>query len=557
MVYTRACTPQLDEPAMPALPRSTNRSHQRCRRIATCLGSCRRWYVNHIPRCNKHCVVFSPFLALQCVIRHPIASPQGTPWPYSHVYCTWLYLCTLPAGQQWVHHTCALWIPETYFDEQGRVCNLHGVDKRRFRMKCIVCERKRTGACIQCSFRSCTTPYHVPCARKAGFDMIIRSDQGCSGTALKTCCAQHSQSRATHASSVPAQPGSTSPSHSTPSRGAGRAGRTGRKSGGSGGISGVNEEASSASKRVKRPKQAKRKRSASSRRRSGEDAFVSSALASHADDDKHRRGQCADNSLISGSLAGSTQGYSGVRKVLLIAGTPAITDRMTECVDRLGFEVVHALPRDGLHALGTGASNSASGAGAGSDGAIGQICIVEQQLLESGSVAMEQYPELALARAAGCEFVHSGWIEASTTKGSPLPWRHFSCSTVFPSRRRKVSFRKHVFIPLLAPSSSWTKAKMFALCSLLGVSHCSWDDFILAVSPVRQGPGTGGGGRRARRGRGGVPQLTRQTPVVCVYDNDSSGTQTVCENACTQNQEEYSEPYSCRLVWFSRRCEHY
>ncbi len=42
-------------------------------------------------------------------------------------------------------------------------------------MKCVLCKKKE-GACIQCSAKKCTVPYHVTCAQLNGMDVSILND---------------------------------------------------------------------------------------------------------------------------------------------------------------------------------------------------------------------------------------------------------------------------------------------------------------------------------------------------------------------------------------------
>eukprot|EP01114_Cavostelium_apophysatum_P017285 TRINITY_DN5101_c0_g1_i1.p1 TRINITY_DN5101_c0_g1~~TRINITY_DN5101_c0_g1_i1.p1 ORF type:complete len:1126 (-),score=329.09 TRINITY_DN5101_c0_g1_i1:9-3386(-) len=78
------------------------------------------------------------------------------------------------SDQQWAHIICALWIPETGLAmDNGMVGEIEGVDhisNARWRLVCEIC-KKREGACIQCSEKSCTAAFHVTCGRQAGLNM--------------------------------------------------------------------------------------------------------------------------------------------------------------------------------------------------------------------------------------------------------------------------------------------------------------------------------------------------------------------------------------------------
>jgi hypothetical protein len=77
----------------------------------------------------------------------------------------------------WVHYTCAIWIPEVYFEERNGNINIKGVetiDKKRFKIMCEICQTSRTGACVKCAEEECTLNYHPECARKAGVYMEQR-----------------------------------------------------------------------------------------------------------------------------------------------------------------------------------------------------------------------------------------------------------------------------------------------------------------------------------------------------------------------------------------------
>lgn len=76
----------------------------------------------------------------------------------------------------WVHLSCALWLPEIYFDENLSKCNIKGleaIEEWRYSISCGVCRMKKIGAIVQCSGFRCTNFYHVECARRVGMYLEI------------------------------------------------------------------------------------------------------------------------------------------------------------------------------------------------------------------------------------------------------------------------------------------------------------------------------------------------------------------------------------------------
>lgn len=54
----------------------------------------------------------------------------------------------------WIHYTCAIWVPEVYFEERNGLINIKGlenVDKKRFKIMCEICQSSRAGACVKCA----------------------------------------------------------------------------------------------------------------------------------------------------------------------------------------------------------------------------------------------------------------------------------------------------------------------------------------------------------------------------------------------------------------------
>ena len=84
---------------------------------------------------------------------------------------------------RFAHSLCAVWIPEIFDvnpaldnnkdssksknkgdEPQSAYLSLVNLDKKRFKLKCNLCSSK--GACIQCSYRRCTSAAHPWCVQK-------------------------------------------------------------------------------------------------------------------------------------------------------------------------------------------------------------------------------------------------------------------------------------------------------------------------------------------------------------------------------------------------------
>lgn len=73
------------------------------------------------------------------------------------------------------HRRCALYTPETYFDEiDGKevVRGIASISKARLELRCNECRQKR-GSCFQCSSAKCARAYHATCAAQAGVQVDI------------------------------------------------------------------------------------------------------------------------------------------------------------------------------------------------------------------------------------------------------------------------------------------------------------------------------------------------------------------------------------------------
>ncbi|KAJ8418947.1 hypothetical protein AAFF_G00004460, partial [Aldrovandia affinis] len=89
-------------------------------------------------------------------------------------------LCNLRGGAlkmttdgRWVHVICAIAVPEARFVNaiEREPVDVTAIPETRKRLKCVYCHKNTKqirGACIQCSFESCSTSFHVTCAHIAG-----------------------------------------------------------------------------------------------------------------------------------------------------------------------------------------------------------------------------------------------------------------------------------------------------------------------------------------------------------------------------------------------------
>lgn len=103
--------------------------------------------------------------------------------------------CT-PSGHKWAHVSCVLWIPEVSIgcaEKMEPITKISAIPSSRWSLICVLC-RERTGACIQCSVRTCKTAYHVTCAFKHGLEMraIIEDENADDGVKLRSYCQKHS-----------------------------------------------------------------------------------------------------------------------------------------------------------------------------------------------------------------------------------------------------------------------------------------------------------------------------------------------------------------------------
>ncbi|XP_050997052.1 protein Jade-3 isoform X2 [Acomys russatus] len=103
---------------------------------------------------------------------------------------------TTRTGTQWAHVSCALWIPEVSIacpERMEPITKISHIPPSRWALVCNLCKLK-TGACIQCSVKSCITAFHVTCAFEHGLEMKTILDEG-DEVKFKSFCLKHSQNK--------------------------------------------------------------------------------------------------------------------------------------------------------------------------------------------------------------------------------------------------------------------------------------------------------------------------------------------------------------------------
>lgn len=101
------------------------------------------------------------------------------------------------AGTKWAHVSCALWIPEVSIacpERMEPITKVSHIPPSRWSLICSVCKIK-TGACIQCSVKNCTIPFHVTCAFEYNLEMKTILDEG-DEVKFKSYCMKHSKPKA-------------------------------------------------------------------------------------------------------------------------------------------------------------------------------------------------------------------------------------------------------------------------------------------------------------------------------------------------------------------------
>uniref|UniRef100_A0AAZ3RTU6 Uncharacterized protein n=1 Tax=Oncorhynchus tshawytscha TaxID=74940 RepID=A0AAZ3RTU6_ONCTS len=111
------------------------------------------------------------------------------------------------AGTKWAHVSCALWIPEVSIacpERMEPITKVSHIPPSRWSLICSLCKLK-TGACIQCSVKNCTIPFHVTCAFEYSLEMKTVLDEG-DEVKFRSYCLKHSKPK-NQASSDPPAPG--------------------------------------------------------------------------------------------------------------------------------------------------------------------------------------------------------------------------------------------------------------------------------------------------------------------------------------------------------------
>lgn len=137
-----------------------------------------------------------------------VATSLGYRYPRTHELVADPYrciLCPMVGGAlkptnvagKWGHVSCAMWLPETYFENPETMEPIMGFDKviaERWNLKCSVCNQRNVGPCIQCTLRHCGRAFHVSCGLTAGLHMCIKEDSSKgAGVSLVALCPKHSR----------------------------------------------------------------------------------------------------------------------------------------------------------------------------------------------------------------------------------------------------------------------------------------------------------------------------------------------------------------------------
>uniref|UniRef100_H0WH71 Jade family PHD finger 3 n=1 Tax=Otolemur garnettii TaxID=30611 RepID=H0WH71_OTOGA len=103
---------------------------------------------------------------------------------------------TTRTGSKWAHVSCALWIPEVSIacpERMEPITKISHIPPSRWALVCSLCKVK-TGACIQCSIKTCITAFHVTCAFEHNLEMKTILDEG-DEVKFKSYCLKHSQNK--------------------------------------------------------------------------------------------------------------------------------------------------------------------------------------------------------------------------------------------------------------------------------------------------------------------------------------------------------------------------
>ncbi|KAK4832438.1 hypothetical protein QYF61_023162 [Mycteria americana] len=121
-------------------------------------------------------------------------------------------------GTKWAHVSCALWIPEVSIacpERMEPITKVSHIPPSRWALVCSLCKLK-TGACIQCSVKSCITAFHVTCAFEHSLEMKTILDDG-DEVKFKSYCLKHSKNKQNSLPDVDEHPKSVSDQKQTES----------------------------------------------------------------------------------------------------------------------------------------------------------------------------------------------------------------------------------------------------------------------------------------------------------------------------------------------------
>uniref|UniRef100_A0AAZ3SF56 Uncharacterized protein n=1 Tax=Oncorhynchus tshawytscha TaxID=74940 RepID=A0AAZ3SF56_ONCTS len=116
------------------------------------------------------------------------------------------------AGTKWAHVSCALWIPEVSIacpERMEPITKVSHIPPSRWSLICSLCKLK-TGACIQCSVKNCTIPFHVTCAFEHSLEMKTVLDEG-DEVKFRSYCLKHSKPKNQASSDPPSKAGEPDP----------------------------------------------------------------------------------------------------------------------------------------------------------------------------------------------------------------------------------------------------------------------------------------------------------------------------------------------------------
>ncbi|XP_039600663.1 protein Jade-3 isoform X2 [Polypterus senegalus] len=120
------------------------------------------------------------------------------------------------AGTKWAHVSCALWIPEVSIacpERMEPITKVSHIPPSRWALVCSLCKLK-TGACIQCSVKSCITAFHVTCAFEYNLEMKTILDEG-DEVKFKSYCLKHSKPKSGEPGQSPSHPKPTTETEKT------------------------------------------------------------------------------------------------------------------------------------------------------------------------------------------------------------------------------------------------------------------------------------------------------------------------------------------------------